>query len=112
MLPHNLVLSIQDELMFSYMYQQVTADFIWWMGNQVTNKMNGNDQQSGHCRSLDGWWGLVSGDVQVSGWPNALVETRSPAQKPAHKDLSPKWPKTSLFADAPRNALTGPETCV
>ena len=51
------------------------------------NKMNGNDQQSGHCRSLDGWWGLVSEDVQVSGWPNALVETRSQAQKPACKDL-------------------------
>ncbi len=80
------------------------------------NKMNGNDQQSGHCRSLDGWWGLVSGGVAVKiggylnwEWPR-LSETRSQAQKPAHKDLKPKWPRPSPFADALRNALTGPET--
>ncbi|TLF30934.1 hypothetical protein FEI10_12245 [Lacticaseibacillus casei] len=55
--------------------------------------MNGNDQQSGHCRSLDGWWGLVSGGVAVKiggslnwEWPR-LSETRSQAQKPACKDL-------------------------
>ncbi|KAB1970039.1 hypothetical protein F9B82_06690 [Lacticaseibacillus casei] len=83
------------------------------------NKMNGNDQQSGRCRSLDGWWGLVSGGLRVRsaapliGNGRELSETRSPAQKPAHKDLSPKWQKTQpLFADALRNALTGPETCV
>ncbi|KAB1969602.1 hypothetical protein F9B82_08640 [Lacticaseibacillus casei] len=27
--------------------------------------------------------------------------TRSPAQKPAHKDLEPKWPKTSHLGSRP-----------
>ncbi len=43
-------------------------------------------------------------------WPR-LSETRSQAQKPACKDLGPKWPKISLVADALRNALTVAEAC-
>ncbi|NIG83371.1 hypothetical protein HBN12_08605 [Lactobacillus casei] len=30
-----------------------------------------------------------------------LSITRSPAQKPAHKDLEPKWPKTSHLGSRP-----------
>ncbi|TLF41530.1 alpha-galactosidase [Lacticaseibacillus zeae] len=37
--------------------------------------------------------------------------TRSPAQKPACKDLKPKWPRPSP-PDALHNALPSPEACV
>ena len=45
---------------------------------------------------------------------HALIETRSSAQKPTHKDLKPKWPKPDhlgfrplmlRFLNAPAHAL-------
>ncbi|TLF43949.1 hypothetical protein FEI14_03090 [Lacticaseibacillus zeae] len=40
----------------------------------------------------------MSADVSLS---LRLAITRSPAQKPPHKDLKPKWPKTSHLSLRP-----------
>ncbi|EPC74320.1 hypothetical protein Lpp41_04241 [Lacticaseibacillus paracasei subsp. paracasei Lpp41] len=43
----------------------------------------------------------------LTGVVHALAETRSQAQKPAHKDLGHKWPKPLMlrFLTAPVHAL-------
>ena len=41
----------------------------------------------------------------LTGVVHALAETRSQAQKPAHKDLEVNWPLMLRFLNAPVHAL-------